>query len=77
MEYSIIDIVPATIACISFKALKKIFLKPDVSCGHFFCIIKSVTGINNQALTTKPNIKGITIPCSYDHIRSFPFYFTL
>lgn len=58
MEYSIIDNLPATIVCASFMARKKFYVfKPDVPVVHFFHIIKTVAGINNQLLTTKPNIK--------------------
>lgn len=62
MEYSITDNSPATIACVSFMARKKFYVfKPDVPVAHFFFfflnVIRTVAGINNQLLPTKPNIK--------------------
>lgn len=66
MECSVVDALPATVACISFMALKTLFLqKTRCLCGHFFGIIKTGAGINNQLLTTKHDIKEIISPCSY------------
>lgn len=64
MEYSIVDILPATIAHVSFMALKKLFLKTRFLSGHFLGIVKTGAGINNQLLTTKSNIKGVNNLCS-------------
>lgn len=63
MEYSIVDILPATTARLIYGT-KKIFFKTRFLCGHFLGIVKTGAGINNQLLTTKSNIKGINNLCS-------------
>lgn len=65
MEYSIVDILPVTIAHLIYGTENFSFFKPDVSVVTFFGIVKTGAGIKNQLLTTKSNIKGIISPCSY------------
>lgn len=66
MEYSIVDILPVTIAHLIYGTENFFFFfKPDVSVVTFFGNVKTGAGIKNQLLTTKSNIKGIISPCSY------------
>ena len=44
MKYSIVDILPATTAHVSFMALKKFFLKPDFSVVTFWVSLKLELG---------------------------------